>query len=823
LKKPGLDNLRFEHLRQMMGTNYELNADQAIFMENFTSFINLILAGKIPNLILALFRENEKWTVPKGNNDFRPLEGTSVLRKIASAVINRSEPMRDYITTNFKDVQYAMQKLGTEKIIHTFNLAKDRWPEKDQFYCDGDNAFNRLNREFMLYQTMTTFPAIFPFVKSMYEGCTGAWIYGSNDGIQRIEITDGVTQGCSLGSFLYALGSLPFVKGLQSRLSEQEGNNFTKFFVDDGNITADFDSMIRAIQYIELEGPKVGYFLKKNKGSYLIGRCGRDVALERKRMLIDRFGLHENVIHIHPSDTTEETAKTEYGANVLGSFIGSSDYVRKMLEEKLRELRCEAETLTKFSDPQVRNLMFRFRFCQKVNHLQRCLGPQAPLKDFIDFYEEEKKKVLTSLLQPKYSRVNLPERVWMQAQLPINAGGLGYHFTADVTESAYIASIIDTREELENTFPGISQELLNAHLHANSPWIQKIADALKTIGEKQYDDAVNMSWQDVINLRTTIPNEDDNEFESTTTKSMQEVISKSFTRKKLTRFASSIEDTHELAWFTSLAAKHAGAWLDVCPKIPTTTISPAKFTCALFYRLHLDQPSIIEGSTCSCNGSPTLDLRGIHLTTACGKDGFRHRMHDMVTLVISKLTRSCGIMTIREEHGCFHEADPDSDKRPDLSLYNAPGLHGRKLVLDASITCPYPSRGARLSRTNALLPLRQANSVYKRKVDKYGDIAFRNRIEFLPLIAESTGRLHPQMTNFLNTILKDKSGGDNFYYGKLKRFWYTQISCTIQNALADSLLTRASRINGRVSSSMAGDYTMSDSTIDRFGHLRVPR
>jgi hypothetical protein len=164
--------------------------------------------------------------------------------------------------------------------------------------------------------------------------------------------------------------------------------------------------------------------------------------------------------------------------------------------------------------------MFRFCFCQKVNHLQRCLGPQAPLKDFIDFYEEEKKKVLTSLLQPKYSRVNLPERVWMQAQLPINAGGLGYHFTADVTESAYIASIIDTREELENTFPGISQELLNAHLHANSPWIQKIADALKTIGEKQYDDAVNMSWQDVINLRITIPNEDDKEFEITTTKSM---------------------------------------------------------------------------------------------------------------------------------------------------------------------------------------------------------------------------------------------------------------------------------------------------------------
>ena len=163
--------------------------------------------------------------------------------------------------------------------------------------------------------------------------------------------------------------------------------------------------------------------------------------------------------------------------------------------------------------------------------------------------------------------------------------------------------------------------------------------------------------------------------------------------------------------------------------------------------------------------------------------------------------------------------DPESNKRPDLSLLNVPGYNGVKLVVDVSITCPHPLRGPGLSRAQADKPLRRANQIFDDKTRKYEEIARRNRIEFLPLIVESTGRLHPKLIEFLNLALREKSRGDNLYLGKLKRFWFSRISCTIQNALMESLLNRVSKINGRITSSQAGDYTMSDSTIDRFGHI----
>jgi hypothetical protein len=64
---------------------------------------------------------------------------------------------------------------------------------------------------------------------------SGAWIYGLADGIKRIVIEEGVTQGCTLGSFLYSLATFPLVKAIQDMLGGEGSDNFTKFFVDDGN------------------------------------------------------------------------------------------------------------------------------------------------------------------------------------------------------------------------------------------------------------------------------------------------------------------------------------------------------------------------------------------------------------------------------------------------------------------------------------------------------------------------------------------------------------------------------------------------------------
>jgi hypothetical protein len=42
------------------------------------------------------------------------------------------------------------------------------------------------------------------------------------------------------------------------------------------------------------------------------------------------------------------------------------------------------------------------------------------------------------------------------------------------------------------------------------------------------------------------------------------------------------------------------------------------------------------------------------------------------------------------------------------------------------------------------------------------------------------------------------------------------ISCLVQRALVESLILRSTRVNGAITSSMAGDWTLSDALIDRF-------
>ena len=214
-------------------------------------------------------------------------------------------------------------------------------------------------------------------------------------------------------------------------------------------------------------------------------------------------------------------------------------------------------------------------------------------------------------------------------------------------------------------------------------------------------------------------------------------------------------------------------------------------------------------------------LRGIHLTSGCGKDGFRHRTHDIVAQVIATIARFCGIMTKREEFRCFQEAVPDSEKQPDLSFINAPGKHV-KVVADLRLTCPYPT-GARSS-----LPLaaahregRAAQQAYSAKLRSYDELARQNGLEFLPMIIETTGRIHPNLVKFIDSALTEKAQGDPILKGKLRRYWYTHISCSVQRALAESLIARSARVNGAITSSMLGDWTLSDAFIDRFNYKNV--
>jgi hypothetical protein len=121
------------------------------------------------------------------------------------------------------------------------------------------------------------------------------------------------------------------------------------------------------------------------------------------------------------------------------------------------------------------------------------------------------------------------------------------------------------------------------------------------------------------------------------------------------------------------------------------------------------------------------------------------------------MARICGIRTQIEEQKCFQEAFPDSKRRPDLSFINVPKNH-HKVVADLMVTGPVGTQS--LSTTSALREYHAADEANADKFRSYKDLASANNLEFIALIFESTGKIHPKAAKFIDDILEQNAGGD---------------------------------------------------------------
>ena len=612
------------------------------------------------------------------------------------------------------------------------------------------------------------------------------------DGIKPIITSEGVTQGDTLGSWLYCVGTLPFDIGIKRVLGEL---HLLLCYIDDKNIQADFEAMVAAIHFIREEGPKYGYHLNMKKGRYLLGRTGSyEVSLHRKKTLVD-LGLSESIIQIHPDDMPydqRQDAELAYGVKMLGSWIGHQSYIQSQLQQKLIELEVEKNHIINFPDPQIRNLMFRWCFCQKIDYLQRTTSP-AFIEDFVLEFDCMKKDIFCSLLNNIYTRDTLPESLWNRALLHIGDGGLGFRNTHDVTWSAYAASFFECAPTMSKFFPGLCDEMDSIHLNQDDhiPALNDFKACLNFITRVTGVEA-SVAW--IHELKKSLYSLSSEEY--LYGKSTQSLIGKGMRRVRLDEYKQQITDNHDLAWFVSCCDRDAGRWLEMSPKSPYTTLSANEFTSQFFYRLRLPSPFIVSGTKCTCAGFPMVDTQGIHLTTGCGKDGFRHKTHDNLVRTLESMSRCCGFVVRREEQQCFQDAFPDSQRRPDLSILNAPGRQ-QKVVADLMVTGPVGRQ--QLSRAQAVQECRAANKAYSDKCRSYGELARANNLEFVALIFESTGKIHPNTVRFIDDMLKYCAGLDKSRLGRLKRFWYTAISFSLQKHLAQSLLTRAKNLNGRPS------------------------
>jgi hypothetical protein len=546
--------------------------------------------------------------------------------------------------------------------------------------------------------------------------------------------------------------------------------------------------MVEIIRIVKEEGPKVGYFIKFSKGTYLLGKCSTyQQALDRKNILIS-LGLNEETIFMHPDN--DPINESKFGCNILGSFVGSPTYIVSSLEEKFQKLVLESEAIKTYPNKQVQHLMLRLCFSQKINHLQRSTPPEL-LEDFINRFDFLKRDTLESILSTRVS-----DSIWFQSCLATNDGGLGYQNVQRMSHPAYLSSMVQCSSTLQEISPHI--------FDSEIPMIRSFHASLAMNARLSGSDTP-LTYQDITALLAQAMQKNE---------TLQSKLFEMQRPHTIQLFKDSITDTKRLAWIVSLSGSDSKSsrWLDVTPKTVDFKFKSDQFQALLCHRLLLQQPIFVPTSKCYCKSAPLLDPYGHHLSAGCAKDGTFHKTHDSLKMVIKDLCNFAGFVTRVEEPRCFQEADPDCNLRPDLSIYNFPNHPRRKLILDVSVTHPVPIISSRvLSRNEASQPCRAANLCFNRKNNKYSAVSEANDLEFLPLIFETTGKMHPKTETFLDrTVAEIVNTRDHpGVRSVLQFYWFARVSCCLQKCIADSILSKSRVVNGSLTRSNNWRYVES--------------
>ena len=213
-----------------------------------------------------------------------------------------------------------------------------------------------------------------------------------------------------------------------------------------------------------------------DKGTILLGENKSfAISLEQRNRLVD-LGFNPSIIKIHPNDCVLATLQElllQYGAKVVGSRVGTDEYILHHLQEKAMELKIESDKLIECDDIQQRYLFLRWCYGSKINHILRTTYPSLP-QDLATSFDNSKKKVLCSLLQ-QFEIDTLLSWLWTQACFTIDEGVL---LLKDSTRTSYAAFLASATDCIESTVAAV-QNFTNS----NVPYMAAKSDSLRYISE----------------------------------------------------------------------------------------------------------------------------------------------------------------------------------------------------------------------------------------------------------------------------------------------------------------------------------------------------
>jgi len=175
----------------------------------------------------------------------------------------------------------------------------------------------------------------------------------------------------------------------------------------------------------------------------------------------------------------------------------------------------------------------------------------------------------------------------------------------------------------------------------------------------------------------------------------------------------------------------------------------------------------------------TLDKFGDH-AVCCTTGGDLIVRHNRIRDLVDQIAREGHLGTTLEKKGILGET---SGRRPgDVTISS--WCEGKSLAVDVAVTCPFSS--SNLVRD---VPAEYVAQFLKHK--KYDDDFKKTNYVFSACIFESTGAINREGTEFLSQLFRFAARYSGVPYCVYAGRAWARISCTLQGAVAQSIINRA--------------------------------
>ena len=386
-------------------------------------------------------------------------------------------------------------------------------------------------------------------------------------------------------------------------------------------------------------------------------------------------------------------------ATLLGSPIGSIDSVDDFIHHKVEKLKLMGERL-ELLPSQDSLLLLRHSFSiPKILYGLRT----APCfsSGHLHVFDETVRSILSKILN-----VNLAqESAWMQASLPVRAGGVGVRRAVQLAPSAYLASAAGCSE--------LMREILPSHLQNTTDPSSEAALACWSQGHSKpppsAPDSFHQKAWDLVQIETT--------FDS---------------------LLESAPNQQARARLLAVSTSESGAWLHALP-ISALGLRMDDDVIRIAVGLRLGLP-LCRPHCCSNCGS-AVDNLGTH-GLSCRFSKGRHSRHAALNDIIKRSLESTKVPCHLEPTGLYRSDGKRSD-----GASVVPWRGGKVLVWDA--TCVDT-----LAPSHISLAVRESGAVAAdaelRKKQKY--LLLDSTHHFVPVAVETLGPIGQEARVFLREV-----------------------------------------------------------------------